>query len=247
MTRHISLEIISCLFFQVQYIIIQSNYYYGLNVCVPSLLNSYGNALPHNVTVLEEVLGRELGLDEVRHVESWFAKIVAVVQLLNHVQLCHLMDYSQSRLHSPSPSLRVCSNSYPLSWWCHPTISSSVIPFSSRFQSFPASGSISMSRLFKSGGQSIGVSASASVLSMNIQGWYPLGWMGWISLQSKGLARVSLQHHSLKASILWCSAFFMVQLSHPYMTTGKTTALIIWTLVGKVISLCFLIHWLGLS
>ena len=63
MTRHISLEIISCLFFQVQYIIIQSNYYYGLNVCVPSPLNSYGNVLPHNVTVLEEVLGRELGLD----------------------------------------------------------------------------------------------------------------------------------------------------------------------------------------
>ena len=89
----------------------------------------------------------------------------------------------------PSPTPRVYSNSSPLSWWCHPTISSSVIPFSSRLQSFPASGSFQMSQLFASGGQSIGVSASTSVPPMNIQDWFPLGWTGWISLQSKELSR----------------------------------------------------------
>ena len=82
------------------------------------------------------------------------------------------------------------TQTHPSSWWCHPTISSSVIPFSSRLQSFPASGSFQMSQFFASGGQSIGVSASASVLSMDIQDWFPLGWTGWIFLQSKGLSRV---------------------------------------------------------
>ena len=115
------------------------------------------------------------------------------------------------------------SNSCPLSGWCHPTISSSDIPFSSCLQSFPASGSFPVNQFFSSGEQSIGVSASASVLPMNIQDWFPLGWTGWISLQSKGLSRVLLQHHSSKASILWCSAFSIVQLSHPYMTTGKNS------------------------
>ena len=90
----------------------------------------------------------------------------------------------------PSPTPRVHPNSCPLSWWCHPTISSSVIPFSSCPRSFPASGSFQVSQLFASGGQSVGVSASASVLPMNIQDWSPLGWTGWISLQSKGLSRV---------------------------------------------------------
>ena len=89
----------------------------------------------------------------------------------------------------PSPTPRVYSNSCPLSRWCHPSISSSVIPFSSWLQYFPASGSSQMSLFFRSGGQSIGVSASASVLPMNIQDWSPLGWTGWISLQSKGLSR----------------------------------------------------------
>ena len=87
----------------------------------------------------------------------------------------------------PSPTSRVHPNPCPLSWWCHPTISSSVVPFSSCPQSFPASGSFPMSRLFASGDQSIGVSASTSVLPMNTQDWSPLGWTGWISLQSKGL------------------------------------------------------------
>ena len=95
-----------------------------------------------------------------------------------------------------------------------------------------------MSKFFTSGGQSIGLSASTSVLPMNIQDWFPLGWTGWISLQSKGLSRI-LQHHSSKASILQCSAFFVVQLSHPYMTTETTIALTRWTFAGKVMSLLF--------
>ena len=103
----------------------------------------------------------------------------------------------------------------PWSWWCHPTISSSVFPFSSCLQSFPASGSFPRSQFFTSGGQSIGASASPLVLPMNIQGWLPSGLTGLISLQSKGLKSL-LQHHSSKASILWCSAFFMVQLSHEH-------------------------------
>ena len=107
------------------------------------------------------------------------------------------------------------------------------------FNLFPASGSFPVSQLFASGSQSIRVSASTSVLPMNTQGWSPLGWTGWISLQSKGLSGVFFKHHSSKASILWHSAFFIVQLSHPYMTTGKTIALTRWTFVGKVMSLLF--------
>ena len=95
-----------------------------------------------------------------------------------------------ARLSCPSSSPRACSNSHPLSRWCHPTISSSVGPFSSCLQYFPASGSFPMSRFFTSGAQSIGASASASVLPMNIQDWFPLGLMDLISWQSKGLARV---------------------------------------------------------
>ena len=94
------------------------------------------------------------------------------------------------RLPCPSPSPRTCSNSGPLSWWCHPTILSSVIPFSSRLQSFPASGSFPTSQFFTPGGQGIGASASVSVFSMNIQGWFPLRLTGLIPLKSKGLSRV---------------------------------------------------------
>ena len=96
-----------------------------------------------------------------------------------------------------------------------------------------------MSQLFTWGGQSIGVSASTSGLPMNTQDWSPLRWTGWISLQSKGLSRVFSKHHSSKASNFRHSAFFTVQLSHPYMTTGKTIALTRWTFVGKVMSLLF--------
>ena len=92
-----------------------------------------------------------------------------------------------ARLPCPSPTPRVYSNSCPSSWWCHPTISSSVVPFSICPQSLPASGSFQINQFFTSGGQSIGVSASASVLPVNIQDWFPLGWTDWISLQSKGL------------------------------------------------------------
>ena len=98
-------------------------------------------------------------------------------------------------------------------------------------------GLFQMSQLFASGGQSIEVSASTSVLLMNTQDWSPLGWTSWISLQSKGTLKSLLQHHSSKASILLHSAFFIVQLSHQSMTTGKTIALVRWTFVGKVISL----------
>ena len=123
------------------------------------------------------------------------------------------MNFSTPRLPCPSLSPGVCSNSCPLSRWCHPTISSCVTLFSSCLQSFPASGSFPVSQLLASGGQSIETSASASVLPMNIQGWFPLGLTGLISLQSKGFSSL-LQHHSWKASILQCSALYMVQLSY---------------------------------
>ena len=99
-------------------------------------------------------------------------------------------ESQHARPPCPSPTPRVHSNSCPSSRWCHPAISSSVIPFSSCPQSFPASESFPMSQLFAWGGQSIGVSALESVLPMNTQDWSPLGWTGWISLQSKGLSRV---------------------------------------------------------
>ena len=99
-------------------------------------------------------------------------------------------ESQHTRPPCPSPTPRIYSNSCPSSWWCHPTISSSVVPFSSCPQSLPASGSFPMSQLFAWGDQSIGVSASASVLPVNTQDWSPLGWTGWISLQYKGLSRV---------------------------------------------------------
>ena len=147
-------------------------------------------------------------------------------------------ESQHARPPCPSPTPGVHPNSRPPSQWCHPAISSSVVPFSSCPQSLPATGSFPMSQLIAWGGQSIGVSASGSVLPMNTQDWSPLGWTGWTSLQSKGLSSI-LQHHSSKASVLQHSAFFTVQLSHPYMTTGKTIALTRRTFVGKVMSLLF--------
>ena len=143
-----------------------------------------------------------------------------------------------ARLPCPSPTPGAFSNSCPSSRWCHPTISSSVIPFSSRLQSFPASESFQMSQFFTSRGQSIGVSASASVLPINIQDWFPLGLTGCVSLLSKGLSRV-FSNTTAQKSILRHSVFFMVQLSHPYMTTRKTKALTRWIFVGKEMSLLF--------
>ena len=128
-----------------------------------------------------------------------------------------------------------CSNLCLTSWWCHPTISSSVVPLSSCLQTFPASGSFPTSQFFASGSQSIGASASASVLPMNIQHWFSLGTTSLISAVQETLKSL-LQHHSSKASILRRSGFFMIQHSHPYMTTGKTIALTICTSVIKVMS-----------
>ena len=161
------------------------------------------------------------------------------VQLLSHVQFfVTLHGLQHTRLLCPSLSPGVCSNSCPLSWWCHPTTSSSVVPFSSCPQSFPSSGSFPMNRLFTSCGQSIGVSALASVLSMSGQGWFPLGLTGLISLLSKGLSRVSPAPWFESINYFTLS-ILMVQLSHPYMTTGKTMALTIRTFTGKVMSLLF--------
>ena len=113
----------------------------------------------------------------------------------------HGLQHSRSPCPSPIPG--VYSNSRPLSRWCHPTISSPVLPFSFRLQSFPASGSFPVSQFFASGGQSIGASASASVLPMNIQNWFPLGWTGWISLQSKGLSRVMDIYGWIPSLFIW--------------------------------------------
>ena len=138
----------------------------------------------------------------------------------------------------PSPTPRVYSNSSPLSQWGHPTISSFVVPFSSCLQSFLASGSFQMSQLFASGGQSTGVSASTSVLPMNIQDWFPLGWIGWISLQSKGFSRVfsktTIQkHHSSALSFLYSPTLTSI---HDYW---KNHSLETRTFVGKAMSLLF--------
>ena len=118
-------------------------------------------------------------------------------------------------------------------------LSHSIVPFSSHFQSLPALGSFPMSQFFASGDQRIGVSASASVLPMHIQDWFPLGWTSWISLQSKGLSRVFSNTIVQKHQFFGAQLSFIVQLSHPYMTTGKTIALTRRTFVGKVMSLLF--------
>ena len=130
-----------------------------------------------------------------QNMKKWWVFIIHCVcssLLFNyyHVQLFATPWPQHTRLPCPSVSPGVCSNSCPLSWWCHPTISSSVVPFSSCLQSFPISRSFPMSRLFLSGGQSIRASASTSVLPVNIQDWFPLGWTDLISLQSKGFSRV---------------------------------------------------------
>ena len=135
--------------------------------------------------------------------------------LFNHCVSLRPHGLQHTRLSYPSPSPGVCSNSCSLTQWCHPTISSSVTPFSF-LQSFPASGSFQISEIFASGGHSIGASASESVLPINIQGWFPLGWTGLISLLSKGLSRVfsntTVQKHQFQHS-----AFFMDQLICMYV------------------------------
>ena len=143
-------------------------------------------------------------------------------------------ESQRARPPCPSPTPWVHSDSCPLSQWCHPAVSSSVVPFSSCPQSLPASETFPMNQLFTWGGESTGASALASFLPKKSQGWSS-GCTGWISLQSKGLSRVfsntTVQKHHRR------SAFFIVQLSHPYMTTGENIALTRWTFVGKVMSL----------
>ena len=140
-------------------------------------------------------------------------------------------ESQHTRPPCPSPSPGVHSDSRPSSQWCHPAISSWVVLFSSCPQSLPASESFPMSQLFTWGGHSTGVSALASFLPKNTQDWSPSEWIGWISLQSKGLSRVFSNTNSSKASILWHSAFFTVQLTRPYMTIALTRR----TFLGKLI------------
>ena len=138
------------------------------------------------------------------------------VQFSRSIMSNSLQPHELQHVRPPCPSLtpRVYSNPCPLSRWCHPTISSSVVPFSSCPQTLPALGSFQMSQLFASDDQSTGVSASASVLPMNTQDWSPLGWTDWLDLLAvQGTLKSLLQHRSSKASILQCSAFFTVQLS----------------------------------
>ena len=140
---------------------------------------SRGSSWPRDRTWISHIAGRFFTIWTINSVQ-FGGSVMSSSWWLQHTRpLC------------PSPTPGAYSNSRPLSWWCHPTSSSSVVPVSFCPQSFPESGSFQMSQLFPSGGQSIGVSASTSVLPMNTQNWSPLGWTGWISLQSKGLSRVS--------------------------------------------------------
>ena len=149
-----------------------------------------------------------------------------------------------ARLPCSSPTPRAYSNSCPSHWGCHPTISSSLSPFSSCIQSFPASGSFPMSWFFLSGGGRDEIpkywNFSFSISPSNEYSGLIFFRMNWLDLLAvQGTLKSLLQHHSSKASVLQCSAFFMVQLSHPYMTTGKTIALSRWTIGGKEMSLLF--------
>ena len=156
-----------------------------------------------------------------KHWIGWVDTQFSSVQFSHSVIYGSLLPHGlqHARLSCPSPTPRVYSNSCPLSQWCHPTTSSFVAPFPSYLQSFPESGSFPVSQLFASDGQSIGVSASTSVLPMNIQDWFKIHWLDLLVVQ--GTLKSLLQHHNSKASIPRHSAF-TVQLSHPYMTTGKT-------------------------
>ena len=149
---------------------------------------------------------------------------------------CH--GWQHARPPCPSPTPGTYSNSCPLSWWCHPTVSSSVIPFSSHLQSFPASGSFQMSQFFTWWPKYWSFSFSISPVN-EYSGLisFRMDWLDLLAVQ--GILKSLLQHHSSKASILCLSAFFIVQLSHPYKTTEKTIALSRWTIVGKVMPLLF--------
>ena len=146
-------------------------------------------------------------------VEGWSASktfpFFSSVQFSHSVVSDSLWPHELQHPRPPCPSQTpgVYPNSSPLSRWCHPTISSSVVPFSSCLQSCPTSGSFQMSQLFTSGGQNIGVSASKSVLPMNTQDWFPLRWTGWISLQAKGLSRVFSNTRVQKHQFFWVQLY----------------------------------------
>ena len=139
----------------------------------------------------------------VRGLISWNFIYIYIYIIRCSVVFDSLWPYGLQHFRLPCPSAApgVCLDWCPSSWWCHPTISSSVVPFSSRLRSFPASGSFTGSQFFVWGGQNTGASASASVLPMNSQGWFPLGWTGWISLQSKGFSRVFSSITILKSNL----------------------------------------------
>ena len=159
---------------------------------------------------------------------------VQSVQVISRVRL-RPHEPQHPRPPCPSPTTEVHPNPCPLSRWCHPTISSSVVPFSSCPQSFPASGSFPMSQLFPSGGQSIGVLALTSVLSVNTQDWSPLRWTRWISLQAKGLSRVFSNTTVQKHQFFY--AQFSSQSNSHIHTWLPEKALTRWTFVDKVMSL----------
>ena len=202
-----------------------------------------GPGTPLQYSCLENPIDRgawqgiySMGLQYSQTLLKWHQSVQFTRSLVSNSLQPHGLQ--RARPPCPSPTPRASSNSCPSSWWCHPTISSSVVPFSSCLQSFPAPRSFQMSQLSASGGQSIGASASASLLPVNIQDWFPLGWTVGSPCSPRD-SQSLLQHHNSKASILWRSAFSMVQLSHQYMTIEKTIALTKWIFVGKVMSLLF--------
>ena len=167
----------------------QKRVYIPLPTLSPSIAPSSSNNLfslnfsyPERKGVGKEELGNSL-------VVPWFSSVQSSLSVMSDSLQPH--EFQHARPPCPLPTPGVYPNSSASSWWCHPAISSSIVPFSSCPQSLPASKSLPMSQLFTWDGQSIGVSASASVLPINIQDWFPLGWTGWISLQSKGLSRFS--------------------------------------------------------
>ena len=176
------------------------------------------------------------------------------INLIYSVQFIHSVTsnslqppgWQHTRLPHRSPTSEACLNSYPSSWWCHPNIWTSVVPFSSCLQSFPASGSFPRSQFFASGSQSIGASASATVLPMNIQDWFPLGWTGWILLLSKELSRV------FSNTTVWKHQLFCAQLSlwfnsHIRTRLLKKTQLCLYGCFLAMWCLCFSICCLGFS
>ena len=171
--------------------------------------------------------------------DMWVFVPISSVQFSHSVVSISLWPHEpqHARPPCPSPTPGVHPNPRPLSRWCHPTISSSIVPISSCPQSLPASGAFPMSQLFTSGGQSIGASAFSISPSNEYSGLiaFRMDWLDLLAVQ--GTLKSLLQHHSSKASILQHSAFFIVQLSHPYMTTGKTVALTRQTFVDKVITI----------